>query len=317
MKVSVWMSAYNHEKYIKKCLDSVLMQKTNFDFEIILGEDCSTDLTREIVIEYQQKNPERFRLFLPQKNIGMMQMDMETWKLCTGQYIALLNGDDFWTDENKLQLQVDYLENNTDVVMCFHRARVINEDNGYIFETEFCDKSNILRIESLLQGYNPVMTPTVMFRNVLKIPEWYSDLPYGDMPVYLLLAQMGKIVHLDRLMSVYRVHKNGQWQGDSVYNNLIKDLKFYKVMNEKLNHKYEGLIRIIFAHRYFDLVINNLNRNNFNQAKRFFKKLLFSDLSFVIEHKKDIINLQQVLYEGANVKKVTELLKKEVKWKVV
>lgn len=316
MKLSVWMSAYNHEKYIEQCLDSVLMQKTIFDFEIILGEDCSTDRTREIVKDYKNKYPDKFQLFLPENNIGMMQIDIETWKLCSGEYIALLNGDDFWTDENKLQVQVDYLENNPDVVMCFHKTRVENETNSYVFDWEFTSENNTLSIESLLLGYNPVMTPSVMFRNVLNIPPWYSDLPYGDMPIYLLLAQKGKIKYIDKLMSVYRVHKNGHWQGDSLYNNLIKDLKFYKVMNEKLDYKYNHLIKVIFAQRYFDLVINNIKRNNYGQAKRFFKKLTLTDLGFLRRNKKDILNLYEVLYESGDIQQIEELLKKEVIWKV-
>ncbi len=282
MEVSVWMSAYNHDKYIAQCLESIFMQKTNFDFEVIIGDDCSSDKTREILNGYKNKYPGKIKLFLPERNIGMMQMDIATWKMCTGNYLALLNGDDYWTDENKLQIQFDFLEENPDTVMCFHQVLVENETDGSSFKTVYLEKDNILPVESLLYGYNPVMTPSVMIKNVFPIPDWFSDLPYGDMPLYLMLAQLGKIRYIDKLMCVYRIHSKGHWQGDSVYNNLLKDLKFYRVMNEKLDHKYDAEIKKIFAQRYFDLVRVCIIKDNFIQAKRFFKKLILSDNDFMI-----------------------------------
>lgn len=316
MKVSVWMSAYNHQDYIEQCLDSVLNQKTNFEFDIVLGEDCSADRTREIVIDYKKKYPDKFKLYLPEKNIGMMAMDLATWRMCTGEYVALLNGDDYWTDENKLQTQVDFLESNPDAVMCFHKAKVMNETTGDSFESVFLESGNILPMESLLRGYSPIMTGTVMYRNVLEIPEWFADLHCGDMPTFLLLAQKGNIKYIDRMMSVYRIHSNGHWQGDSTYNNIQKHLKFYRIMNEQLDYKYEHLIKKIFAQRYFDSVIYNINRNNLSQAKRFFKKLILGDTDFIKNNKRDILSLYKILYEGVDSKKHQKLLEREVKWKV-
>lgn len=110
--VSVWMITYNHEKFIAQAIDSVIMQKTNFDYEIVIGEDCSTDRTREIVLEYKAKHPDKFKLLLQEKNVGMMQNFIVTLKTCNGKYIALLEGDDYWTDPLKLQKQVDFLQAN-------------------------------------------------------------------------------------------------------------------------------------------------------------------------------------------------------------
>lgn len=316
MKVSVWMTAYNHEKYLAQCLDSVLMQKTDFDFDIVLGEDCSTDGTREIALEYQIKYPGKIKLYLPEKNIGMMQMDIATHVMCKGEYLALLNGDDYWTDENKLQTQADFLDRNPETVMCYHKAIVENEDTGYEFETVYLENSDTLPVESLFLGYNPIMTPTVMIRNILVLPDWYSEMPYGDMLTYLLLSQRGKIKYIDKLMSKYRIHSSGQWQGETVYNNLLKDLKFYRVMNEKLEFKYDNLIRQIFAQRYFDLILIDIKQKKYYQAKRFFKKLIFSGEEFLSSNKRDIINLYRILYEGADESKFEELLGRQVKWKI-
>ncbi len=316
MKVTVWMSAYNHEKYIARCLDSVLAQKTDFEFDIVLGEDCSNDKTREIVLGYKEKYPEKFKLFLPEKNIGMMEMDVATNPLCNGEYLALLNGDDYWTDENKLQIQADFLDSKPDTVMCYHKATVINEDTGYEFETVYLENSDVLPVESLLKGYNPIMTPTVMMRNILPLPDWYDQMPYGDMLTYLLLSQKGKIRYIDKNMSIYRVHSRGQWQGDSMDKNLLKDLKFYKTMSGVLDKRFAKLINIIFAQRYFDIVLSNIRQNKIEQAKRYYKKLIASEQSYLMKNIRDILNIHKILYENESKDNHSELISREIKWKI-
>lgn len=108
MKVSVLMITYNHEKFIAQAIDSILMQQVNFDYEIVIGEDCSTDGTRAIVIQYQKEYPDKIRLLLPEENLGMHKNFVQTFRACQGEYIALLEGDDYWTSPRKLQKQVDF-----------------------------------------------------------------------------------------------------------------------------------------------------------------------------------------------------------------
>ncbi len=316
MKLSVWISAFNHEKYIEQCLKSVLMQKTNFKFEIIIGEDCSTDNTRKIISDFKAKYPNRFRLFLPEKNIGMMAMDIATWKLCSGEYIALLNGDDYWTDENKLQTQVDFLEEHSDTVMCFHRARIEDETSGTSYETVFLEDEDILPVKSLLKGYNPVMTPTVVFKRVIEVPEWFADVPYGDMPLYLLLAEKGKIRYIDRTMAVYRIHPKGQWQGEKLKNNLKKDLRFYGMINEKLDYKYSRQIRKIIAHRLMDMTICCIKLKRIREAKNYFKKLCITNQNFIKDNSDIVTGIYRLLYDPALASRYEGLLKREVVWKI-
>src|SRR4028118_1050538 len=120
--VNVWMASYNHEKYIAEAIEGVLMQRTDFDFDLVIGEDCSTDLTRQIVLSYKEKYPEKIRLVLPDKNLGMNQMFEATYSLCTAPYVAWIDGDDYWTDPLKLQKQFDFLEKHREFVFCFHNA---------------------------------------------------------------------------------------------------------------------------------------------------------------------------------------------------
>ena len=316
MKVSVWMSAYNHGKYISRCLDSVLMQKTNFAFEVVIGEDCSQDNTRDIIIEYANKYPEIIKPFLPEKNIGMMQMDVATFPLCKGQYLALLNGDDEWTDENKLQIQTDLLDSDKAISMCYHQSKVIDEITGQEWDTEFTGEGNELSVEKLFLGFNPIMTASVMCRNIGALPEWYEELPYGDMPLYLILSEMGKISYIDKVMCRYRIHAAGNWQGDSLKSNLLKDLKYYNFINKKFGFRYNSFISKILALRYFSLVLLSLRNDNPAEAKHYYKSLLISDTGFLISHKKDILDLFKILYEFEDKEKFNELINTDPGWKI-
>jgi len=119
IKVSVIMLAYNHVLYIAQAIDSVLMQETDFEYEIVIGEDCSSDGTREILIEYHKKHPDKIRLLLNKKNMGANANYRKTYSECNSEYVAYLEGDDFWIDRKKLQKEVVFLEKNNDVSMCF------------------------------------------------------------------------------------------------------------------------------------------------------------------------------------------------------
>ena len=116
--VSVSLICYNQEKYISKAIDSVLMQKTKFDYEIVLSDDCSTDDTAEICKKYAEKYPDIIRLIKRDKNIGGVRNYLENYKLCKGKYISYLEGDDFFVDPYKLQKQVDFLEIPMDICLC-------------------------------------------------------------------------------------------------------------------------------------------------------------------------------------------------------
>lgn len=126
--VSVRTVTYNHEKYIAQCLEGILMQRTNFPFELVIGEDCSTDRTREIVLAYENKYPDKIRAIVSERNVGVAQNALRVMRACQGKYHAFCEGDDYWIDPLKLQKQVYFMEAHQDVTMCFHNALVVKED---------------------------------------------------------------------------------------------------------------------------------------------------------------------------------------------
>lgn len=250
VKVSVLMLTYNHEGYIAEALDSALMQEAPFPYEIVVGEDCSTDGTRDIVRAYQQRFPERIRLLLPEKNLGMMRNLMATYKACEGAYIAILEGDDYWTSTDKLRRQVEFLDFHPDFAMVFHNAVIASELNPDDDGRLLCHAKQkpVSLLEDLLyENFIPALT--VMFRNRLfgAFPPGFGALGYGDWSLHILNAQHGKIGYLPDVMATYRVHAGGvasraRYDFDSHLGNIEKMIDIYRFFDKHLQYTYHSLI---------------------------------------------------------------------------
>jgi len=214
--VSISCITYNHKNSIRECLDGFLMQKTTFPFEIIIHDDCSTDGTREIIKEYASKYP---RIVFPKfqsenqysKGIRAMMFRFN-FPRCRGKYIAMCEGDDFWSDPNKLQKQVDFLEKNDDFSICFHNLKIYNEIDATTNKVTCKNQKSVLDIIDLATRGNFIYTPSVVFKMPEDgLPSWFIDLPIGDYPLHLFNAQFGKIKYIDEVMGVYRIHAGGTW----------------------------------------------------------------------------------------------------------
>ena len=198
-KVSVSIITYNHERFIAQAIDSALMQRTNFDYEILIGEDDSSDGTREIVELYKQKHPEKIRLFLNDRK-DVIYIDGKPtgrWNLVNnlqharGEYVAWLEGDDYWTSPQKLQRQVDFMESHRDCALCFHAVMRCYEDQHGSLEAPGPSLSKKrYTIRDLLER-NFVAACSVLFRNRLfgDFPPWYYTVPRGDWPLHILNAR--------------------------------------------------------------------------------------------------------------------------------
>lgn len=208
MVVSIWMVTYNHQDYIAKAIESVMMQETNFEYKLFIGEDCSTDKTREICDTLKKKYSEKIELISQNKNLGANKNAQQIFKACFesgAKYIAMCEGDDYWTDPLKLQKQVDFLESNQGYVLCFHEVSILKL-NGDIVD-DFITKvpENYETIETFARLGNYIHTPSVLFRNVIKeFPFEFECSPIGDFFLYLLLAEQGKLKFINEKMAIYR-----------------------------------------------------------------------------------------------------------------
>ncbi len=251
--VSVLITTYNHEEFIAQCIDSVLMQETNFKIEIILGEDHSTDGTRAICQEYAQKHSDKIRLFLRNREdviyingnaTGRFNF-MENLKVARGKYVALCEGDDYWTDPLKLQKQVDFMEQNSSYGICFHRAKVLRNDSDLELHPIPPSEDNVYSYADLLRHYNFITTASAVFRipKDFTIPSWFTEVNFGDLALYYLVARNKKIKCLDSVMSVYRVHAQGVYQRLNAHTQTFLYLNFYKVIIPHLNPNEMEIVR--------------------------------------------------------------------------
>jgi glycosyltransferase involved in cell wall biosynthesis len=269
IKVSVLVMTYNHAKFISKAIDSALMQQTDFNYEIIVSEDCSTDGTREIVLDYQQRFPRKIRLLLSDQNIHTNAVVTRGIYAAKGKYIALLDGDDYWTSPKKLQKQADFLDNYLECSMCFHNAQAFNEDSTQEpWNWTAPNQKEFSTLEDLWGG-NFIATCSTMFRNNLfeKIPDWYdSFFPITDWPLYILIAQHGKIGYINEVMGAYRLHSGGLYSPYNEKQKLNKTLDFYKRINKFLNFKYNKIINTAISVYFYEWAEEYDKRKNFHSA---------------------------------------------------
>jgi len=220
MKVSVCVPAYNHEKYIAQMLDGALMQQTTFPFEIVIGDDASTDRTQEIIRDYMDKYPGRIRAFLHEENQGPKEPRefagrnnvLALLKACKGEYVAMCEGDDYWTDTLKLQKQVDFLDANPDFSICHHNVEVIYEDGSPSHFFNSADQKLVSTIEDILEDKWFMATASWLYRNHFlnnDFADWHAKAAAGDWAVVIQLAAHGKIGYLPETMGIYRKHSAG------------------------------------------------------------------------------------------------------------
>lgn len=259
IKVSVITITYNHEKYIRQALESIAKQDVNFNYEIIVADDASTDATPEIV----RACADEFSQIVPvirKYNIGAQSNFKDAILRAKGEYIALCEGDDFWNDATKLQRQVDFLEKNLDHAFCFHSVTVHFENDEKPDEI-FPASSKKFTISQLLAD-NFIQTNSVLYRK-----QDYSGLPVDMLPLdwylHLYHAQFGKIGFINRIMSTYRRHENGIWwnvgAGADIFwvKNGLPHLRVYEEIL-KLYGENESYVRIIHnsVRRIYDAILN-------------------------------------------------------------
>jgi glycosyltransferase involved in cell wall biosynthesis len=257
MKVSVMVLTYNQERFIGQALESVLAQRVNFEYEIVVGEDCSTDRTREIVMDFHRRYPERIVPILREHNIGGPENSMATRAACRGEYVAMLEGDDYWIAEDKLQKQADSLDAHPDYAICCSRAQTLDETGTWAYGSVFPLKSaGTYTIEDLLDG-NFIMTCTAMYRRELvgSVPDWLRKRTLGDWPLYAIIATKGKIHLMNEAMAVYRVHARGLWSTQSPQNRLSDSMRMLADLDSFLKFRYTETIRRTVARYHWEMAI--------------------------------------------------------------
>ncbi|MFJ5717807.1 glycosyltransferase [Neobacillus sp. NPDC093127] len=239
VKVSIAVITYNHEQYIRKAIESILSQNVNFEYEIVIGDDCSPDSTQKILLEYKKMYPNKFKMILRERNIGATKNLYDVVMNCKGQYIAQLEGDDYWTDQLKLQKQVDFLEENKEYICTSHYCRYVDINGKPLYGGEFdlwktlYLSDEIYKFSHLKNGMLAGQTSTFVYRNIFLEPKHDFSIIYkahnfiGDTAINLILLGLGKIYCINEIMSDYRLVRSET--GSSFTSHIARRNPYYEV----------------------------------------------------------------------------------------
>lgn len=275
--VSVCVQTYNHQNFIADCLDSILMQQTTFPFEIILGEDASSDDTRNICKEYAKKYPTKIKLFLRSRDDVVYMFGKPTgrhnvvqnFKSAKGKYIAICEGDDYWTDPLKLQRQIDFLEKTPAAVGSFHNSICVDSDSKIIDKQYFknIDKESYTQEECLKTLHSSYSTGSLVFKSSAMKNRLDDFSKIGsDFILDILITNDGELHYMNKNMSAYRIHSGGIWQGNTTIHNQKVILERYMFLynNEKYRKKYKDYLWNSIINR-FEQLINDIDDENEKQ----------------------------------------------------
>lgn len=260
--VSIHCITYNHEKYISDAIDSFLMQKTDFKYEILIHDDASTDRTAEIILEYEKAYPNLIKPIYQTENQYSRGIPFEDFNFnrAEGKYIAFCEGDDFWTDPYKLQKQVDYMESHPECSLCVHAGKIVTALGKNIISYNRPHRgSKLFGVSEIIEGggglflTNSMLCLTGFIKNS---PTFVKKAPVSDYPTVINLSLLGKVYYMDGFMSCYRVGDNESWT-NRIYSDIEKRKQHYDEITEMLNeinlytnYKYDEVIaKTIFQNR--------------------------------------------------------------------
>jgi glycosyltransferase involved in cell wall biosynthesis len=311
VKLSICTVTYNQKDYIAQTLDSFLMQKTNFKFQVIVGDDCSTDGTREIIKEYAEKYPDIIKPILRGKNIGAYNNSMDVYSRVMTEYIAICDGDDYWCDEYKLQKQVDFMDAHPEYTLCYHPAKMVYEnENRRPTIIGKSKRENPQPYYELLKGNN-IPAGSVVYRfkclkdDFLNRPD---DIYPGDWYNHIVVGNQGKIGYLPDVMYVYRWHSQGISHTASDYPEKeihlkygIREVNFSYAVWNKVKDRYPQYYNEIFVPMLRDVYIAYLSESKLDEIN--------------ILHQKYSQYFKDIKFPNINLNKFEKIIKKYKKYK--
>lgn len=296
--VSVLCVAYNHEKYIRDCLDGFVNQKTSFRFEVLINDDASTDNTAKIIKEYEQKFPDIIKPIYQNENQyskGISILNKYLLPNAKGTYVALCEGDDFWNDNYKLEKQINVLRDNPECNVCFHKVQAVSSKGESLgkFYPFFPLNTGVIKQYDLLEmvcKYYAFQTSSYMIKRdvyydyKLNPPTFAKVCPIGDVPGLLYFGTLGSAYYIDDVMSSYRIASDGSWSEKQNNNTDFRINHFHQMekMTEEFkkytNNKYSELYSDLY-HRWYTVLWQHQDFKEVIRRpyKQFFSKESFKD----------------------------------------
>jgi len=295
--IDVIVPVYNHEDFIRQTLDSIVNQITEYKYRVIPSDDCSTDNSRAIIESYALRYPDKvFPIYQP-KNIGAMPNSYTLHMATTSKYVAVCEGDDYWTDPYKLQKQVSFLENSPEYVMCFANADIIDKDGNPLPTEEhrpLLTKDEYTIEDFILSERHIAPTATLVYRNLLQkpLPEFYKTILSGDIYLVIMIAHHGKSKCLNDTLAIYRIHSGGITKSDLYINKGDEEkVILYKQLNKLLEYKYDATFRKVL----FDLTRERIMFGSRNLKFAGKLKNVWANAGDYFKYS-DKINVKEILY---------------------
>jgi glycosyltransferase involved in cell wall biosynthesis len=268
--VSVAITSFNSEDWLSRAVDSVLQQRTSFPLEIVIGDDASQDATVSVANSYRKRYPQMIVVVERSKNVGIQRNYYETFEQCRGKFIAWLDADDYWTDPDKLTVQVGTMESDESINACCHFVRWVSNTGELVRDRYPSIGPGRYGLEEILR-HNFLPSPSVMFRNGIhrNLPDWYFDLaPTTDWPIWVLAALSGSIVLLDRVMADYVLNPDSSLMGKGDMYWYQTDARFYEYIESVLPSGCHRLVRAEKGKRYESLAYWARKRGDFTASRQ-------------------------------------------------
>ena len=285
MKVSACIITYNHENYIRECLEGAINQIIDYDYEIVISDDKSSDNTLQICLDYASKYPNLIRILPSESNLGMIGNWIKSISNCKGEYIALCEGDDYWTDPLKLQKQVDFLEANPDYSMTFSNFSISDEQGNVIKKYGWEPGPKIINLKTILLNRTP-QTLTVVFKSeyIDEITKKSSNYPIrnGDVVLFSLLAKYGSVYYFDEILGNYRQSSNGIWSERSLDYKLKMRFITFKSLLKIFSNDSNATLSILIRLRMTSLTLSIINFKKFKFISSFIFLLNYFKYKFLI-----------------------------------
>lgn len=303
IKVQVVCLAYNQVEFIKDALDGFIMQKTNFPFEVLVGDDCSTDGTSEIIAEYARKYPNIITHIKREKNMGAQANSFDLLARVDADYLALCEGDDYWTNPNKLQIQIDLLEKNKHLNGCFHKTEIIKEENVKFWNAdEYFPKDKdgrqywpsslrkkTVQMADILPGIIATSSIVYRYNKSIKYPDWFKYSIAGDRPLHCFMIKDGSFQYIDEVMSVYRVSQKEIWFNKNSEDNAIPELNDWVQLLNNISNYFNNKYKCITFYKNETIkaallkAYKNKNLKNLKEIMDIYPDVFFNNIKFIDE----------------------------------
>ncbi len=242
MKINIILITYNHAKYIRQSLESILIQEIPYDVEIIVADDCSTDNTVDIIKEYEDKTSFTFTFLHKSHNIGYIRNYQQAFAACTGNYVAIMEGDDYWIKSTHLKNHIRFLEEHFNASMSYNRhIRVFEDQNREeVIEWKGDNELELITTEQLALGNRIGNLSCCVFRGKLikEIDQKLFDMEIADWMLGMYMGQFGSLLYLKETTSAYRIHDNGQWSRINDREQCIKIIELINTYDKYFNYRY-------------------------------------------------------------------------------